>query len=43
MIALKAQMWRYTDVAGSDPRMTSDTLMISVPRYDSMPGIVLGQ
>ena len=43
MIALQAQMWRYTDTVGSQPRMTSDTLFISVPRYDSMPGIVLEQ
>lgn len=43
MITLKAQMWRYEDVEGSNPRMTSDTLWISVPRYDTMPGIVLEQ
>ena len=40
LIALKAQMWRATDINGSNPRMTSDTTFISVPRYDSMPGIV---
>ena len=43
MITLKAQMWRYEDVEGSNPRMTSDTLWIGVPRYDTMPGIVLEQ
>lgn len=40
LIALKAQMWRATDINGSNPRMTSDTTFISVPRFDSMPGIV---
>ena len=40
LIELKAQMWRATDVNGSNPRMTSDTTFISVPRFDSMPGIV---
>ena len=43
MIALQAQMWRAEDTEGNNPRMTSDTLFISVPRYDSMPGIVLEQ
>lgn len=43
MIALQAQMWRAETVDGDNPRMTSDTLAISVPRYDSMPGIVLEQ
>ena len=43
MIELQAQMWRAEDVNGTNPRMTSDTLFISVPRYDSMPGIVLEQ
>lgn len=41
MIALQAQMWRAVDSEGSNPRMTSDTLFISVPRYDSMPEIIL--
>ncbi|MGO5115839.1 M60 family metallopeptidase [Candidatus Avoscillospira sp. LCP25S3_F1] len=43
MIALQAQMWRAETVNGDNPRMTSDILTISVPRYDSMPGIVLEQ
>ena len=43
MIALQAQMWRAEDTTGTNSRMTSDTLFISVPRYDSMPGIVLEQ
>lgn len=43
MIALQAQMWRAETVDGDNPRMTSDTLAISVPRYDSMPGIILEQ
>lgn len=41
MIALQAQMWRAEDIKGNNLRMTSDTLFISVPRYDSMPGIIL--
>lgn len=41
MIALKAQMWRAEDIDGNNPRMTSDTLFISVPSYESMPGIIL--
>ena len=41
MIALQAQMWRAEDIYGNNPRMTSDTLFISVPRYDSMPAIIL--
>lgn len=41
MIALQAQMWRAVDVQGTDARMTSDTLFISVPRYNTMPGIIL--
>ena len=43
MIALQAQMWRAETVDGDNPRMNSDTLAISVPRYDSMPGIILEQ
>lgn len=41
LIELKAQMWRAEDTNGSNPRMTSDTTFISVPRYDSMPGLKL--
>lgn len=43
IIEFKAQMWRAVDVEGHDPRMTSDTVFISVPRYESMPSIVLEQ
>ena len=34
-------MWRAEDTNGSNPRTTSDTTFISVPRYDSMPGLKL--
>lgn len=43
MIALQAQMWRSEDIYGNHPRMTSDTLFISVPRYDTMPAISLAE
>lgn len=43
IIEFKAQMWRAVDVEGNNPRMTSDTVFISVPRYESMPSIVLEQ
>ena len=39
LIELKAQLFRAEDIDGSGQRMTSDTLYISVPRYDSMPEI----
>lgn len=43
IIEFKAQMWRAVDVEGHDPRMTSDTVFISVPRYESMPNIILAE
>lgn len=43
IIELKAQMWRSTNVEGTDYRMTSDTVFISVPRYESMPAIILAE
>lgn len=43
IIELKAQMWRSTNVEGTDYRMTSDTVFISVPRYESMPSIILAE
>lgn len=39
LIELKAQLFRAEDIEGNGQRMTSDTLYISVPRYDSMPEI----
>ena len=39
LIELKAQLYRGEDIEGNGERMTSDTLFISVPRYDSMPAI----
>ena len=41
LIELKAQMWRAVDDQGTNSRMTSDTVFISAPRYDSMTYIVL--
>lgn len=39
LIELKAQLYRGEDIEVNGERMTSDTLFISVPRYDSMPAI----
>lgn len=43
IIELKAQMWRSTNIEGTDYRLTSDTVFISVPRYESMPSIILAE
>lgn len=43
LVEIQAQMYRAEDVDGSNPRKTSDTLFISVPRFESMPAIELTQ